>query len=200
MHGQAPLSPITGVPGWESPDEQRLLLEMAQTLSPGSVIVEIGSEFGMSASLFRKGSSDETQVYCVDLFPNGGHDYFQGNLMEAGLFMNVFILKGDSARMGKAWGQQRPIKLIDLLFVDGDHSYQGVKRDIEAWTPYVKRGGLILFHDTACPTNRQPHALHHMVSKAINEWQEGQPEPDELITTVDSISVYRRVLLCLSKI
>jgi SAM-dependent methyltransferase len=36
---------------------------------------------------------------------------------------------------------------VDLLLVDGDHTYEGVKRDIEAWWSKVKPGGLLFFHD-----------------------------------------------------
>jgi predicted O-methyltransferase YrrM len=36
---------------------------------------------------------------------------------------------------------------IDFLFIDGDHSYEGVKTDFEIYAPYVRRGGLIAFHD-----------------------------------------------------
>lgn len=39
-------------------------------------------------------------------------------------------------------------KTVDFLFIDGDHSYEGVKRDWEMYSPFVKKGGLISFHDT----------------------------------------------------
>jgi predicted O-methyltransferase YrrM len=38
-------------------------------------------------------------------------------------------------------------KKIDFLFIDGDHSYLGVKKDFELYAPLVKRGGIIAFHD-----------------------------------------------------
>jgi hypothetical protein len=38
---------------------------------------------------------------------------------------------------------------LDLLFVDGDHSYEGVKRDFEMYSPLVRKGGLVAFHDVA---------------------------------------------------
>lgn len=37
--------------------------------------------------------------------------------------------------------------ISDFLFIDGDHSYEGVKRDFENYRPFVKSGGLIAFHD-----------------------------------------------------
>jgi predicted O-methyltransferase YrrM len=49
-------------------------------------------------------------------------------------------LSGDAARN---W--TRP---IDLIFIDGDHSYEGVKRDWELFSKHVTRFGLIVFHDT----------------------------------------------------
>jgi len=36
----------------------------------------------------------------------------------------------------------------DVLFIDADHSYVGVKKDFTAWFPKVKDNGIILFHDT----------------------------------------------------
>lgn len=36
---------------------------------------------------------------------------------------------------------------IDLLFIDGDHTYNGVKQDWELYSPLVRTGGMIVFHD-----------------------------------------------------
>jgi predicted O-methyltransferase YrrM len=36
---------------------------------------------------------------------------------------------------------------VDLLFIDGDHSYEGVRADFENYAPFVRPGGLIAFHD-----------------------------------------------------
>jgi predicted O-methyltransferase YrrM len=36
---------------------------------------------------------------------------------------------------------------LSLLFIDGDHSYEGVKRDYEMYSPLVRPGGLLIFHD-----------------------------------------------------
>jgi hypothetical protein len=36
---------------------------------------------------------------------------------------------------------------LDFIFIDADHSFEGVCRDIDAWLPKVKAGGYIFFHD-----------------------------------------------------
>lgn len=40
-----------------------------------------------------------------------------------------------------------PHESIGLLFLDGDHSYEGVIKDFKAFFPKVKKGGTIIFHD-----------------------------------------------------
>lgn len=51
-------------------------------------------------------------------------------------------IQADSSEVGYAWEGW-----VDLLVIDADHSYDGVKRDIRAWWPVVKKGGLVFFHD-----------------------------------------------------
>jgi len=38
-------------------------------------------------------------------------------------------------------------RAVDLLFIDGDHSYPGVRKDFEMYAPFVRRGGIVIFHD-----------------------------------------------------
>jgi len=53
------------------------------------------------------------------------------------------ILRGLSYMMAK----QVEDNTLDLLYLDGDHSYEGVIRDLEAWYPKVKSGAIIAGHD-----------------------------------------------------
>ena len=43
--------------------------------------------------------------------------------------------------------KEKNVQVYDILFIDGDHSYKGVKQDFEMYSPLVKEGGLILMHD-----------------------------------------------------
>lgn len=54
---------------------------------------------------------------------------------------------------------------LDFLFIDGDHTYTGVKRDFELYKQLVRKGGIIAFHDIA------PHSLETKceVNKFWNE-------------------------------
>ena len=42
---------------------------------------------------------------------------------------------------------------LDYILIDGDHTYEGVKKDFEIYSPFVKKGGMIVFHDIAIHPN-----------------------------------------------
>ena len=42
---------------------------------------------------------------------------------------------------------------VDFMFIDGDHSYEGVKKDFEMYSPLVRKGGIVAFHDARLDNN-----------------------------------------------
>ena len=58
---------------------------------------------------------------------------------------------------------------IDFLFIDGDHSYEGVKLDFELYRPFVKAGGIIALHDIVTNTTSHYEADSIEVPKFWNE-------------------------------
>jgi predicted O-methyltransferase YrrM len=63
----------------------------------------------------------------------------------------LFLLRKDSHRPETLAGIKEALqgKKLDLLFIDGDHRYEGVRRDFEMYSPLVRSGGLLAFHDIA---------------------------------------------------
>lgn len=65
------------------------------------------------------------------------------NLRTCGVENYVEVIRATSEEAARAWLQP-----IDLLFIDGDHSYSAVRRDWELFSPFVAPFGVVLFHDT----------------------------------------------------
>lgn len=58
---------------------------------------------------------------------------------------------------------------FDFAFIDGDHSYDGVKRDFELYRPMVRPGGLVAFHDTVPNADRHEPGVVAFVHEL--KWQ-----------------------------
>ena len=54
---------------------------------------------------------------------------------------------------------------LDLLFIDGDHSYEGVLRDWEMYAPLVRPGGIVAFHDIQANPACEVKALWEMLNQ-----------------------------------
>jgi predicted O-methyltransferase YrrM len=198
MKGNAPASFITGVPGWETDAEQTILLESAQRVPANGLIVEIGGEFGQSSSIFSKGATaGNIAVVSVDLFPDDVFEAYMTNMMEAKLTNAPIAVPGNSREITLAdvltAAHLNNSKKIDLLFIDGDHTYEGALADLENWAQHVKKGGVLLVHDCACATNKAPHYLHFEVTRALSWWFEGQKAKWQAIGSVDSLMIFERV-------
>lgn len=187
--GNAPASIYTGIPGWETEAEEKELVELAKRVLDNGIIVELGGEYGRSAAEFAFAVNGRNiTIWTIDRFPSpyqnlsvGLKTIIQHNLRVAGFSANTKQIQGESAEVGKTWDNG----LIDLLFVDADHSYEGVKADIEAWEKHIKPGGLIVFHDCA-KEGKECHPVHYEVKKAVDEWAarshwERHDAPDSLV-------------------
>ena len=68
----------------------------------------------------------------------------------------VYAISNSNSSSERVFNKVRKIlsgKQIDLLFVDGDHSYKGVKSDFEKFLPLVTENGIIAFHDICADHN-----------------------------------------------
>lgn len=111
------------------------------------VIVDLGVDYGYSTFCFALPQIGK--VYGIDSFdgdPMAGikntFDYVKQKRKEL-QFKNVSFIKGYFGLVAKQWN-----KHIDILHIDGYHTYQAVKNDYDTWSKFVKEDGVILFHDT----------------------------------------------------
>ena len=114
--------------------------------------VEIGTLQGWFAYRLL-GQCPAIHLTCVDPWEDDDKLYHSGTHNRECWEINLakFIAEGRvdaiQARSEEASNQYAGRPLLDFLFIDGDHTAQGVYRDLELWAPVVKPGGLIAGHD-----------------------------------------------------
>lgn len=72
---------------------------------------------------------------------------------------------------------------VDLMFLDGDHTYDGIVGDFRVFEPLVRSGGLIVFHDIV----ENPLHPDYGVARFWNELQARQLETYTFIDPIDPI-------------
>ena len=124
-----------------------------QKLNPHNII-EIGTNNGGTFFLWAK-LFEINKLLSIDL-PGGqfGGGYNSKkikffNCMKNNHHSSFYYILDDSHKISileetyEIFGDHK----VDFLFIDGDHTYDGVKKDYEMYSPLVRSGGLIAFHD-----------------------------------------------------
>jgi predicted O-methyltransferase YrrM len=149
------------IPGWFNFDDiYRAQVERAQD---GAVFVEVGSWLGRSTSFMAveiANSGKAITFYAVDTWKGspapqyqtvvaeiGGavYDAFRANMRRAPVA--VCPLRGDSADLAHSFNDDE----VDFVFLDAAHDFHSVRRDVHAWLPKLRVGGVLAGHDANCP-------------------------------------------------
>jgi cephalosporin hydroxylase len=72
-------------------------------------------------------------------------------------------------------------RAIDFLFIDADHTYEGVRRDFQLYSPLVAKGGLIALHDIAPTAPSEEYGVRQLWNE-INpafQWREIIADPKQ---------------------
>lgn len=117
-------------------DDLKVLLPLIAKIEP-QFILEIGTWKGYSALLWEQAFGG-----CIVTIEKTEE-------LDIRLPAPAFYIKGDShsEQMLEQVKNCYPNEQYDFLFIDGDHSYEGVKKDFEMYAPLVRKGGIIIFHD-----------------------------------------------------
>jgi len=141
--------------GWaQDPNELWEVVKVVQDLTPHRRILEIGLESGKSLRIWEVLAGSAGKVVGVDLQDNTTAQHFD---------KRPLVITGDST---KAETFEQAAKAfeppffnaeldnraeVDFLFIDGDHSFEGVSKDFSFYSRLVRKGGIVGFHDTRIP-------------------------------------------------
>lgn len=139
MAGPDPIpgSPVPGahIWGWMTEEELTWLGEQAACMDS---VVEVGSLRGRSA--FALLTTCPGPVYCIDPWNDVADESYPAFMEACGHFENLRAIRG----LSPAAAEGVP-GVVDMVFLDGDHAYDAVMADIEAWLPKTRK--LLCGHD-----------------------------------------------------
>lgn len=144
--------------------------QIITTLPPKSTLLEIGVYKGQTLALWRTLAPKATIIGITPLDTSGGFtpsDYAK----DIADLHAKFKLKQPTLMVGTSTAMHPTAPLCDVVYIDGDHSYEGAKSDVYLYSSNVKVGGYLVIDDCA---NRYHlpdgyFAGIESVSKAVDE-------------------------------
>lgn len=162
------------------PQELPALQVLVAQLPPNPLVINIGAGSGTSGLAIMEVRPDVSLV-TIDIENSDsplGSLYSERSVMREAGFGDQYDVRWsqlhmDSKLAGRTWiisGERNP----NMVFIDGDHSYEGCKGDIEAWLPHIVEGGIIAVHDylkgDLLPDPNGPHPMNWPgVDRAVQE-------------------------------
>jgi predicted O-methyltransferase YrrM len=128
---------------------------------PPKTVIEIGTAQGGTLFLLASIAAPDALLISVDM-PGGpyGGGYSPERISLYQAFaraqQRIVLIRGDSGHADTLDDVRRALAgaSADVLFIDGDHRYDGVSRDFRLYTPLVRSGGVVALHDIA--SHRDP--------------------------------------------
>lgn len=153
-HDWTGYGPFMHIKSLQHLEEQVSLFDLVQS-RPIRNALEIGTCNGGTLFPLLALTSPDAHIISIDLpggIHGGGYDASWAEFFHRafrGEQQTLDLIRGNSQSSETLKRVQQLLKgeLLDYLFIDGDHRFEGVKRDFLLYGPLVKRGGLIAFHD-----------------------------------------------------
>jgi predicted O-methyltransferase YrrM len=181
--------------GFEKPQTQTTQLERNLLVAhlPGKKrIVEIGVFEGFTTHVLAQHADPDAIIYGVDPFFKGrlgvswGYQIAKIHNADALQDGRVVLIRALSVEVG-----ERVPSVVDFVFVDADHSFEGIRKDWVFWTDRISSGGIIALHDSFVPSHN-PRVADYGSHKYFESHIRGDPR-FELISRVDSLALMRRL-------
>ena len=136
------------------------LLERVKALEPRRIL-EIGAASGGTTFLFSAIAREGTTMVSIDLGFDRSRSQAVKTIAHPGVELHT-LCRDSHQRTTVQEVSAIFREAIDFLFIDGDHSYEGVKSDYEMYAGLVRPGGLIAFHDIVPDMRMRTGELTHV--------------------------------------
>lgn len=132
----------------------RLYRMLVENCRPDGTIVELGAWKGRSSAFLvveAKNKSPNIKIHIVDTWLGSGeHTVGMTDGLYEKFISNMAPLNGHYQAHRMTTDDAAPLfedGSLDSVFIDADHTYEAVKRDIANWMPKVRKGGILAGHD-----------------------------------------------------
>lgn len=135
--------------------------QLVHEMGTGGVVAEVGTQQGIFADFILQTSKpDELHLFDIDFGP-----YHEMHREDDD---RVVLHEGDSSVVLSTF----PVDYFDWIYIDGDHSYDGVKADAEIALTRVKPGGTLVFNDFTIwsPAEMIDYGIPYVVSELIRDF------------------------------
>jgi len=156
-------------------------------------LVEVGVWHGVTTCRLRKAMDPKGMLIGIDPYPKG----------RLGFSVQRVIAHREVSRIPSGTIQWQPLtgvaaarahreaggEPVDFIFIDGDHSYEGLHNDWQAWSDLVEPDGIVALHDSRSSATRQ---IDNAGSAIFTREVILKDSRFEAIETVDTLTVLRR--------
>jgi predicted O-methyltransferase YrrM len=157
------------------------------------ILAEIGVYEGVTTCRLRKAMHPTGELFAIDPYPRQRLGFSAQRIIA---HRDVSRIPVGKVRWMRTTGSiaageiySRSTRRFDFVFIDGDHSYEGLKADWEGWSRLAAPGGIIALHDSRSTPDRP-----------IGDWGSARftrdviaPDPNfQIVETVDSLTVLQR--------
>jgi predicted O-methyltransferase YrrM len=156
-------------------------------------LVEIGVWHGVTTKVLRKAMAADAILLGVDPYPKGRFGFSVQRVIaqkEIARVNNGSVKLHrttgvEAARQYAATDDSRP----DFIFIDGDHSFEGLRGDWEAWAPLVAPNGIVALHDSCSSKERDIEGAGSVIFTRESILKDAR---FCLVEIVDTLTVVRR--------
>jgi len=153
--------------------------------------VEIGVAEGVNTRSIAESLAEDGVLYAIDPFFSGRLSVCWGELIARAQVRRGGLEERVRFIQMLSWEACDKIDgTFDFVFIDGDHSLDGIRRDWADWSKKVQREGIIALHDTNIPPNesdRSKLGSHKYFQSVIQH-----DERFRIVEQVDSLSILQR--------
>lgn len=126
---------VTLPQGWFSEYDMESICPALEVIPKDGLYVEVGTHMGLSLA-FARTVTDPSVIVCgIDIVDKLDRAWFKDK-------KNCQFINKPSNEVVKDWVEE-----IDVLLIDGNHTHDGCMDDWKNFSPFVKKGGVVFFHD-----------------------------------------------------